>query len=97
MEQALLIQMTIFDLENKYYRCSNSLRKYYLWSLIQILKKSLQKGICIMREQKKDLPRKQQINEFLSKILFDYSIRRQFSQIADDIDNFIKMLSEGGS
>lgn len=50
-----------------------------------------------MREQKKDLPRKQQINEFLSKILFDYSIRRQFSQIADDIDNFIKMLSEGGS
>lgn len=50
-----------------------------------------------MREQKNDLPRKQQINEFLNQILFEYNIKRQFSQIADSLDNFIKVLSEGGS
>lgn len=41
MEKSLIIQMTIFDLEKKYNSCPNSLKRYYLWSLIEILKKRI--------------------------------------------------------
>jgi len=41
MEDELIIQMIIFDLETKYEKCPNSLKKYYLWCLIRILKRSI--------------------------------------------------------
>jgi len=50
-----------------------------------------------MKHKKNDSLRKQQITEFLNKILFDYSIKNSFSQLADNLDHFEKLLAIGRS